>query len=70
MPSYFNIHGCDCDCAHTGCNNANCDVSQVRRVVSDADLERLSGQKSQDQNRNTDRQTAEHETRRVCITAP
>jgi len=65
MQSYFNVHGCDC--AHTGGNNADCNVSQVSRVVSDADLERLSGQKSQDQNRNTDRQAAEHETCRVRV---
>jgi len=54
-------------CVHVGYNNANCDVSQVGRVVPDADLERLSGQKSQDQDCNTNRQASEHETRRVCI---
>ena len=54
-----------CCCLCPGRNNADRNVSQVDRVVSDADLQGLPRQEPQDQDRNTNRQTAEHETRRV-----
>jgi len=54
-------------CTVTGRNNADRDGAQVSRVVPDADLQGLSRQKPQDQDRNTHRQASKHEACRVGI---
>jgi len=50
-----------------GGHNADCNGTEVCRLVPDADLEGLSRQKPQDQDRHPNRQAAEHETCRVSV---
>ena len=49
----------------TGGDHSDSNVSQVDRVVHDADQQRLSGQESQNQDRHSHRPAAEYEARRV-----